>query len=93
MVGGKIIGITRKPDGLTTVNVQDRRCRDRCGIVVREVRKDNGRPVSLSLGDSIWWHGRDAMWTPRSMPRPLAPDRCSKDWDIHLPREGYSFSS
>ena len=95
MVGGKIVGLIRRPAGPTTVNVQDTRYsgRDFRAIDLREVRKDNGMPVELSLGDSIWWQGGDAMWTPGPMGRPLPADRCSKDWDIHLPREGYSFSS
>ncbi len=94
MVGGKIIGLVRRPDGLTTVNVQDTRySNDTTAIRVREQRKDNGQTVSLSIGDSIWWQGREAMWTPEPTPRPLPPDECSKEWDIQLPREGYSFSS
>ena len=94
MIGGRIIGLARRPDGLATLNVQDQRYPgDTTVIRVREQRRDDGRPVSLSLGDTVWWQSRDVMWTPGDAPRPLPADRCGKDWDVRIPREGYSHSS
>jgi hypothetical protein len=93
MVGGKVIGIVRKRGEPTTVNVEDtHHPGDTCGIEVWERRADNGTPVVIEIGDSIWWQGREAMWTPHVRTnRP--PDKCGKTWDIHLPRVGYSFAS
>ena len=89
MVGGKVIGLARKADS-TLVHVQDEKYEnDRCSIRVKEVRRDNGQPVTIQVGDDIWWQDRDAMWTPRGVD--VDPGvGCGVDWDIHLPRIGYS---
>ena len=91
MVGGKIIGLARKKDE-TLVHVQDTRYsrNDMCSIRVVERRLDNGKPVELKVGDSIWWQSGEAMWTSQDQKRPLPSDRCAKDWDIHLRKVGYS---
>jgi hypothetical protein len=96
MVGGKVIGLVRKPGEPTLVNVQDTRSNDTAGVHVHERRADDGEPVEIRLGDSLWWQGREAMWTPGSTPRPRAGGRaegCGLTWDIHLPRVGYSFTT
>jgi len=93
MVGGIVIGLARSTDD-TLVYVHDtgRGYGDHCSIRVVERRKDNGEPVEIGIGDSIWWQSRDAMWTPKAV-KDAGIDPgvgCSKDWDIHLPRVGYS---
>lgn len=87
MVGGIVVGLARKADR-TILNVQDERAAaDYCCQDVIEVRRDTGEPVAIGLGDSIWWQSRDAMWTPKGSAR----ERCGVDFDIRLPRVGYSY--
>lgn len=81
MVGGKVVGIARRA-GSTLVHVRETRGggRSECSIRVEEKRRSNGHPVSIGLGDTIWWQGRDAMWTPKN----------GREEDVHIPRIGYS---
>lgn len=93
MVGGTVIGLARGPES-TLVHVEERHYRipDRCSIRVVERRRDNGEAVEIGIGDSIWWQGRDAMWTPKAV-RESGIDTgvgCGRTWDIILPRVGYS---
>jgi hypothetical protein len=94
MVGGIVIGLARGPED-TLVHCQDTGrgySNDRLSIRVIERRRDNGEPVEIGVGDSIWWQGRDAMWTPKAV-KDAGIDPgvgCAKDWDIALPRIGYS---
>ena len=86
MVGGKIIGVVRKTDGTTLVNVQDK-------SDTLAIRVFHG-PHNLSVWDSIWWQGNRAMWTPKENAQYDVDDprggKCGKDWDIQLERRGYS---
>lgn len=94
MVGGIVIGLARGDEN-TLVHVRDvghGSGTDECSIRVVERRRDDGEPVTIGLGDSIWWQGRDAMWTPKAV-KDAGIDPgvgCGKTWDIHLPRVGYS---
>lgn len=90
MVGGTIIGLARGLE-TTLVHVRDSN-NDLCSIRVTEVRLDDKTPVTLDLGDSIWWQGDLALWTPARV-RERGIDwgvDCGKEWDIHLRKVGYS---
>ena len=94
MVGGKVIGITRAADR-THVNVQDRNYRDTCCIYIEEKRRSDDTPVQIEVGDSLWWQGRDAMWTPAANRVSCEAGeklghKCGVHYDIRLPRIGYS---
>jgi hypothetical protein len=96
MVGGKVIGITRKPGDSTLVHVRGTRGErnDLCCIRVWERRRRDDSPVEIEIGDSIWWQGRDAMWTPvaiATLPDGDEASGCGTAWDIALPRHGWSF--
>lgn len=85
MVGGTVVGISRK-GGETLLNVKDRTYGDECAVRCVERRVDDGRHVHISLGDQVWWQCGRVMWTPV----PCGSGPCGKDWDIQLPKVGYS---
>lgn len=88
MVGGHVIGIVRGKE-TTLLHVEDRRHgrSDRCGVRCVEKRIDNGEQVKISLGDQVWWQSGEIMWTPTPCGQ---GDRCGIDFDIRLPKVGYS---
>jgi hypothetical protein len=77
MIGGKVI------------NVHDGGgCFDGNNLSVRcvEKRRSDGISVTVGIGDSVWWQAGWIMWTPEASDR-LA---CGVDFDIQLPKVGYS---
>ena len=76
MVGGVVIETIRLPERVW-VNVRDRVYeRETCAIYVeRTVDAD-----SIEIGDSLWWQGREAYWTPKA----------GGFEDRAIPRIGYS---
>ena len=85
MIGGKVIGVVRSKDN-TLLHVQGTGGESRDCLSVRciERRKDNGSHVAVGIGDSVWWQGDSVLWTPS------VSARCGVDFDIHLPKVGYS---
>lgn len=103
MVGGVVIGITRSDAG-THVNVAEcphypkhRSCTafgkggdecpnpDTCCVYVDESGfKEDDRVIQL--GDSLWWQSGKCYWTPKGNRGKL----CHVDFDIPLPKVGYS---
>jgi len=56
-----------------------------CGIYVEK----NAASLQIEVGDSVWWQGRKAYWTPRlSGNEPRGPKDVARD--IPIPRIGYS---
>lgn len=88
MVGGDVIGFARHPDN-TLVNVRDCTYGDTCAVRIIERRRDTGEAVALAVGDKIWWPGNDVMWTPQWV-KVSSGRGCGTDWDIRLPKIGYS---
>lgn len=95
MVGGVVKEVLCKGDRVW-VNCQETqgRCRTECAIYVER----NETSERIRPGDMLWWQGRDAMWTPQEN---LAEEcghrehvtcwaRCGADYDIRIPRIGYS---
>ena len=94
MVGGTVIEVV---DLATKVYVncadrpRGRKKADECAIYVERTPEAE----KIEIGDSIWWQGGYAFWTP-------APNRLSEaeadalrlkrgsDFDISIPRRGYS---
>lgn len=83
MIGGTVIGVIRGLEN-TLLNVQDKG--DQCSVRCVERRNDNGKPVAVAIGDSVWWQAGDVMWTPASSAR----GECGIDFDIHIRKVGYS---
>jgi len=85
MVGGYVIGIARGEES-TLLNVRDRTYGDECAVRCVERRVSDGSPVEIHVGDKVWWQCGSVMWTPV----PCGDGPCGKDWDIRLPKVGYS---
>jgi len=99
MVGGVVIGVTRK-EGKAHVNVADcphypRHKRgecprpDTCCVYTDEIAINTGLKVEVSLGDSFWWQGGMCYWTP-ALNRKKPNGRGGVDYDIQLTKIGYS---
>lgn len=100
MVGGVIIGLTRKTDGETHVNVAD--CPhypkhgrgDECPrpdtcCVYTDAKREDGSEAELAIGDSFWWQSGTCYWTPKAN-RTKPNGRSGVDYDIRLKKLGYS---
>lgn len=74
MIGGTVVDIWRWEREYVSVVVEDD-----LYLCVRLDKTDDS--LSISRGDSLWWQGSVAMWTPR--------DRSLED--VHIPRIGNSF--
>lgn len=77
-VGGVVVEVV--PDGNRYwVNTDDHG--DECAIFVEK----NANSDKIKPGDSVWWQGRDAMWTTKAV-----REGAEGDSDIKIPRIGYS---
>lgn len=89
MIGGMVIevidNVMGRPD-VIWVNVMDtqppkRKRFDMCAIYVDK----NETSLQIRAGDSIWWQGNIALWTPRKV-----KESGDGEYDIHIPRVGFS---
>jgi hypothetical protein len=91
MVGGTVIGLSRKAAG-TLLSVRDRNG-DECAVRCEERRTDTGEPVEIAVGDSVWWQCGNVYWNP---PGTDYSGRSARwvdgraTYDIPLPKVGYS---
>lgn len=98
MVGGVVIEVCEHPTDRFKlyVNCADRaysgqRKPDECAIYVER----NETSEQIQVGDALWWQGQSAMWTPQKN-RVSAKEanrlelRCGVDFDVKIPRIGYS---
>lgn len=60
-VGGKVVETIVLADKVW-VNTRERQSGDECAIYVERTPESR----TISNGDSLWWQGRNAYWTPRS---------------------------
>lgn len=89
MVGGQVVGVSRV-NGKVLLNVRDEKYGDECAVRCEERRIDNGQRVTIEVGDKVWWQCGTVMWTPKSQ-FGADPDKgCGRDWDVRLPKIGYS---
>lgn len=95
MVGGTVVEVAEiktRPDALWVNCGQIAYTRlETCAILVQK----NSDSLRIQVGDSVWWHGRSAMWTPAG--NRVSDEeakqlglKCGRDWDIKIPRIGYS---
>jgi hypothetical protein len=94
MVGGTVIEVVDLATKVY-VNCADKprghKKADECAIYVER----NSNAEKIEIGDAIWWQGGSAYWTPcanqvsgkEAKKRGL---RCGVDYDIEIPRIGYS---
>jgi hypothetical protein len=96
MVGGIVIEVAEVKDqsDVLFIDCHDRHYCETCAIYVEK----NETSLRIEPGDSIWWQGRYAMWTPKAnADKPncghrhhVSCQRCGVDYDIRIPRVGYS---
>jgi hypothetical protein len=60
-VGGKVIE-TIPCDDVVWINTKEQHFGGECAIYV----KNTPAALSISEGDSVWWQGKWAMWTPKN---------------------------
>ncbi len=77
MVGGKVIGVSIK-DGESLLNVQDKHGQT-CAV--------RAATDKIKVGDEVWWQCGKVMWTPQGT---TIHGKCGKDFDIQVPKIGYS---
>ena len=86
MVGGKVSEICCHPTipDRYWVNAMNRPYKEveYCAIYVVK----NADSDKIEIGDSIWWQGGYAYWTPQNSNR----EKCGVDYDIKIPRIGFS---
>jgi hypothetical protein len=65
MVGGKVIGASLR-NGKYLLNVQDtgKGYSGTCAVRCEAKRMDNGQPVAVMIGDSVWWQSGKVYWSP-----------------------------
>lgn len=97
MVGGKVIevcSVKDRPDVLFVDCADKPRGRskaDTCAIYVERTPSAE----KIEIGDSLWWQGRTAYWTPAcnnisSEESAKRGNKGGRDYDIPIPRVGYS---
>lgn len=97
MVGGTVIECCDHPTDRSRIYIncanrgKNQKRADECAIYVAR----NQDSEQIEIGDSIWWQGSWAMWTPQRN-RVNSEDaenrllKCGVDYDIQIPRVGYS---
>jgi hypothetical protein len=93
MIGGIVTQTLRQPEGRVWVECEEEQSSRKCAIYLeRTVQAEMIMP-----GDSIWWQGGYAFWTPFNN-RPGTTKtreqwnklRSGKDYDIRIKRIGFS---
>lgn len=80
MIGGTVIETIVLPDKVW-VNCEDDHNSDRCAIYVKNTAKSR----TISNGDTVWWQGGWALWTPRD-----SHGKAIGKADIRIERVGFS---
>lgn len=93
MIGGKVIETIELEDRVW-INTQEKNSSSTCAIYVKKDAKSR----AVSEGDTVWWQGAWALWTPAFIANQPNCDhrhhvsckRAGKDYDIQLKRIGFS---
>jgi len=94
MVGGTVVETIILEDRVWVNTVDNDETRNtQCAIYVQK----NEKALRISPGDSVWWQGGSAMWTPylnrgavRKQRGETKEQRGGIDYDIRIPRIGFS---
>lgn len=91
MIGGTVIEVSesKKRPEIVFVDCREEQSKSTCAIYVEK----NKNSLAIEVGDSVWWQGRLAMWTPKRSTAVATEDEkaiCGVDYDIQIPRIGYS---
>ena len=89
MIGGKVIEVLAVGDEKLWIDCKDKN--DTCAIHVESDEKSQ----KISVGDSLWWQGGAAYWTPKE--NAISEEDARKrnlrigvDYEIALRRIGFS---
>lgn len=85
MIGGTIIEIIELRDRFW-VNCQDTVSPGQCAVFVQKTVHAR----CLSEGDAFWWQADKCYWTPACNMNRMAVLRCGFDFDIPIPKIGFS---
>lgn len=86
MIGGNVIEIIDVPErGRVWVNCKDE-YNNTCAIYVD---RNDENSLKIYKGDMIWWQGGYAYWTPSGYISGSG-GICGKDYEVKIPRIGYS---
>lgn len=81
MVGGIVTKTIQQQDRVW-IDCEEEQSTSKCAIYVER----NANSDRIKAGDSIWWQGGFALWTPSER----KGNRCGKDYDIRIPKIGFS---
>ncbi len=92
MIGGTVVKVKVLKDRVW-VNCEEDNSTSQCAIYVEK----NPKSLCIEPGDSVWWQGGFAMWTPYFNRKKTCDHqhhyscaRVGKDYDIRIPRIGFS---
>lgn len=88
MVGGIVIEVAEVKDRPEVLYVDCRDTtyrKDTCAVYVER----NATSEQIQIGDSVWWQCGKVYWTPQRNIG-LENAKCGKDYDIPIPKVGYS---
>ena len=92
MIGGTVIKVIDCGDKIW-INCEEDCSSSQCAIYVEKTAKSR----CIQNGDSIWWQGGFAMWTPYfnrgndpDKPGYVEGRKSGKDYDIRIKRIGFS---
>ena len=86
MIGGKVVGVSARPDGLL-LTVEDGT--DQRAIRCDPSRNDGSGVAAVRVGDDVWVQGRLVLWTPTGADHSGKTPRVVggvQTYDIELPR-------
>lgn len=93
MVGGTVVEVASVPERPEVLYLdcvdkpKGRKKADYCAILIER----NESSDKIQIGDSVWWHGDIAYWTPvQNRGGHLKGMKCHVDYDIPIPKIGYS---
>lgn len=92
MIGGIVVETVIVGDRVW-INCEEERSSSQCAIYV----KNTAKARCVSPGDTVWWQGVRALWTPHfnrgktcDHTHHYSCKRVGKDYDIELERIGFS---
>lgn len=86
MVGGTVVEICNVPGQPDVYHIDVVDGRDKCGVRAA-VTPESDR---IQIGDSVWWQCGFVYWTPQRRPGEARGPRGGVDYDIKIPKIGYS---
>lgn len=84
MIGGTVVK-TKVLKDRVWINCEEDNSTSQCAIYVEK----NPKSLCIEPGDSVWWQGGYALWTPY-FNRNKPAGKGGKDYDIRIPKIGFS---